>query len=104
MSEDYATSQDHIDDILDRFESEFTYKYAAGQSQHGGKLWKKSTFRMMKDEALDFISYMYVLEDHLLKLRELARLAIETGDLEYCNKILNILEVGNEEGIPEEDK
>jgi hypothetical protein len=101
---EYNSWEDHQEAILGKFRSEFQDKYAIGQREHGGRLWKKPVFPMLKQEAMDFVSYVWTLEDQLIDVRVLLAQAIQDGDWALVSEAFNILLYGNDEGRKEEDK
>jgi len=100
---EFETWEEHQNYILARFGANFKFKYEVGQKEHGGRLWKKAPFNMLKDEAVDFISYVYTLENHLNDVTSLLTNAIVAEDWALVGDALNVLQVGNEEGRMEED-
>jgi len=105
----YATSQQHRDEVLERFRSRASAKYDAGQAEHGGRLWRKPVLHMLRDEISDLPFYYDVLEeqqqvvlDHLFS----ARLTIprDTPGWEHIKAAMNVLEFGNAEGRSEEER
>lgn len=101
---EYESWEDHQRAIVDKFGSEFLKKYEAGQHQHGGRLWKKPTLPMLKEEAIDFVSYLYTLEDQLIDVKTLLSQGMADGDWALVGEAFNILLFGNEEGRKEEDR
>jgi len=101
---EYDSWEEHQAAISSRFEKDFESKYEIGQRQHSGRLWRKSTFPMLKEEAIDFISYLYTLEDHLLDVKVLLSNAMADGDWALVGEAFNILVEGNAEGRKEEDR
>ena len=73
-------------------------KWNAGQLEHGGDLTRKPVLKEAVDEALDLISYLFVLRNQV----ELAKLhlaeALATGSKEAIEAALNILNTGNADG------
>ncbi len=104
MRMEYESWEEHRKAILDKFGREFEDKYSDGQIRHAGRLWRKSTFPMLKEEAIDFISYLYTLEDHLLDVKVLLSDAIKHSDWALVGDAFNILTEGNPEGRKEEDR
>lgn len=101
---EFKTPQDHREWIINQFKNDFRPKYDDGQDRHGGRLYYKPPFNMLKEELLDFVSYFYTLQwqmDHAIQtLQE----AIAEEDWTSAQKALNILRMGNEEGRKEEDR
>jgi hypothetical protein len=58
--------EDHIDEIICKFEEEAYKKYKKGSREHGGNLWEKADIiNMIKEEALDLYIYACTLEDQI---------------------------------------
>lgn len=98
------TPEDHIEFITKKFSKRYREKYLAGQEEHGGRLWRKNTRKMLIEETLDFISYVDVIEEQLRDAELFLLAAIGTKDWDMVEEAKNILVYGNPEGIPEEDK
>lgn len=104
MPTKFETPEDHRDYILDEFSRLFKAKYLVGQTQHGGRLWRKSVRDMAKEEVLDFVSYVFTDHAQIDNAKQLLYTAIETSSWQYVTQAFNILEYGNIEGALEEDK
>jgi hypothetical protein len=104
MKMKYSSWEEHKGSILARFESEFEVKYEIGQGAHGGRLWKKPSFPMLKEEVLDLVSYLYTTEDHLMDIKILLSQAMADGDWALVGEAFNIIVMGNPEGRKEEDR
>lgn len=60
------TPQEHKDQLINNFSTEYVNKYNKGQEEHGGNLWEKpSMIRNAKDEVLDQWSYISVIESQI---------------------------------------
>ena len=59
---------------------------------------------MLKQEALDFVSYLYTLEDQLMDVKVLLSQGMADGDWALVGEAFNILIAGNGEGRKEEDR
>ncbi len=91
-------------------------KYLKGDKEHRGSLSRKMTLPHALDEALDLPIYLITLEDNIDEA--IRHLRIAEGVLhgwsdmiEQCalvsnavTQALNILTVGNPEGVPEEER
>lgn len=56
----------HLSDIIVRFSRETDAKYRKGQAEHGGNLVKKpGIVKMLREEALDTVTYTDVLREQL---------------------------------------
>ena len=107
--DEIETPEEHMDVMMSSFESAWREKYRKGQAEHGGKLWRKSTFAFLVEETLDFVSYVGVLAPQLKRVEELLAESLlpASSPIYYQDRVqraLNILRVGNEEGAPEEEK
>lgn len=59
-----ADSAAHRQRILDRFTADFTAKYEAGQSEHGGLMAEKpGMLEHAIAEVLDLVAYLYTLKE-----------------------------------------
>jgi hypothetical protein len=86
----------HLEAIKDEFDRLYDAKYRLGQAEHGGCVWRKpGLVGLAIDEALDLFGYLYSLRCQLREARALLR---EGKSAEA----LNVLEVGNPEGVREE--
>lgn len=103
------TQADHILRIAAWFISHMSRKYEKGQVQHGGRLWRKNTLHMLRDEIIDLPVYFEVLEQNHEEAKHCLKVAIDymvdektIGD-ESVIQAYNLLEYGNTEGEQEED-
>jgi len=101
---EFSSSEDHRDAILNEFNQLYKEKYAKGQAEHGGRLWRKSVRAMAKEEVLDFVSYMFTDHAQIDNVIKLLKHGIKTSDWGLVVQAYNILECGNPEGYREEDK
>lgn len=104
------TPADHILRIAAWFISHMTKKYEIGQAEHGGRLWRKNTLKMLRDEIIDLPVYFEVLEKQHEEALELLGIVVsdipEVYRTEHETRIVqayNILKFGNPEGELEED-
>ena len=89
------------------FEAAWRDKYMKGQEEHGGKLWRKAVLPFMGDEVLDFVSYFGVLAPQLKRVEEILEEGQNGGTnqaFDAIGRALNILRIGNEEGVSEEER
>lgn len=103
MLDNIHTPEDHIERILEKFSKRYKTKYLKGQAEHGGRLWRKSTRDALIEETLDFISYVDCIEE---QTNEAIRFLIKgrvNKDWTAIEAALNLLLVGNEDGVPEDD-
>jgi hypothetical protein len=118
---DYKNAKEHSDAIIAQVTADIEHKYVAGQLEHGGKLWRKRLDNHERDELLDLIVYHYTRREQMSKLREILYAAYwcnissdsvgnealykgKKGNLAVdlaLTEALNLLEVGNEEGLRE---
>lgn len=97
---------EHFKEIADWFRAKGSLKYAKGQEEHGGRLWRKNVIHMLGDEILDLPTYYYVLlHQHESAIAELKE-GLDTREFPhlYMQRAYNILTVGNPEGTQEEEK
>jgi hypothetical protein len=82
-------------------------KYKAGQVEHGGKLWRKRMMPHVIEEIVDLVVYIFTMHSQLLQIEELLIIALDQHHIEdmhsYVNDALNVLQVGNVEGVEEEE-
>lgn len=103
------TPADHVLRIASWFISHMAKKYEKGQAEHGGRLWRKNTLNMLRDEIIDLPVYFEVLEaQHARAITLLAVAIAEMTDEKTIGdgsviEAYNILEYGNPEGELEED-
>jgi len=77
---------DHIEGVIKRFAERAYEKYAAGQEEHGGDLWRKDiVLEELKSEAIDFVVYALTLEDQIK--RSGAILGERLPDVEKTKKV-----------------
>jgi hypothetical protein len=71
----------HCDEVLSAFTRDARAKYARGQAEHGGELWRKTgLLEHAKQEIQDLVTYAYTLQQQLpLMARTLAGLFAEYG-------------------------
>jgi len=56
----------HLGRIISWFGSLVTPKYRCGQEEHGGTMYEKSgMFKNLKDETIDFVTYVQTIEEQL---------------------------------------
>lgn len=101
---------DHMQDISEWFTPRMMAKYEAGQKEHGGKLWRKTTLIPMEEEIIDFAVYYFTHKMQMLKLFSLLNellYDLDEGDTVSASQsammALNLLTTGNEEGEKEEE-
>ena len=104
------TPIEHLNHIVTWFISHATKKYMAGSEQHGGRLWRKPVWKYMRDEVIDQVVYFQVLEEQqeevLIQLKWALKALPDDPNSAgiFITKASNLLEFGNIEGIPEEEK
>lgn len=57
-----SEQQRHIEGIILRFAERAYAKYARGQREHGGDLWRRPVVQEILDESVDLIIYAYTLD------------------------------------------
>ena len=105
------TPEKHFLKIAEWFSRLGFHKYMAGQAEHGGRLWRKPVWKLIRDEIIDLPIYFQVLEEQqealLVELEEAKKYAKKYGENIGCNlhieRAINIVEYGNPEGISEEE-
>jgi len=97
------TSNDHIEYILSNVSDRLPEKYLKGVAEHKGNLWRKRVDAFQTDEVIDFIVYHFTNLEQ--KEEAIAKLGSALGarDWGLVKESLNILTIGNPEGIPEEE-
>jgi len=107
---------EHAEYVASLAKTKIYNKYLVGQKLHGGFLDRKATAGMALEEALDQVVYLITHLDHLKEIEELAmEIAYQSQEgsivdqrYQIVNKcagsIINILRIGNPEGVKEEDK
>lgn len=100
--EEEMTPDQHTENILALFAHDFRVKQEDGQKEHGGKLWEKECLSRAREEAMDLVAYLETMEVQ----RDLIA-AIYHSDIllpqEKLVRIFNIIEYGNQEGMPDVD-
>ena len=67
----------HLDRVIDRVSQEVGRKYAKGQSDHGGELWRKAgMLSHVEAETWDFVVYVCTMREQLEAL--LTEIRMET--------------------------
>lgn len=106
------TPSEHFDKIVGWFKTVGEVKYNKGQKEHGGRLWRKNTIHMLGEEILDLPTYFYVLLKQYEQALDQLNLAITKDKacksplevMVHVRNAYNILQVGNTDGIAEEEK
>ena len=75
-------------------------KFWRGQKEHGGNLFKKPCHDFITEEILDLWNYHLVDTKQRKKVIKLAAYGYRHTRIAWiiCNKILNLLTIGNEDG------
>lgn len=115
----------HANYLANKIAQRSEAKYLKGDVEHRGDLSRKNTLPMALEEALDLPIYLITLEDNIeLTKSELAYAEHHLGQIlkdtkdcqsEYVlstvqrslnavTRALNILHIGNPEGVPEEER
>jgi hypothetical protein len=102
------TPGEHVEEIISWIAKKVKSKYYAGQEEHGGKLWRKPMLKNLEEEVTDLIVYLQTHEMQQLKLIALLTEATHQDNgqdmLPLVRSALNLILVGNEEGVPEEER
>ena len=106
----YFDATMHILAINRRRSDRVAEKYKAGEKEHSGRLWRKPVHKLIGDEITDLGIYFDTHMEQVERVKELLRGVLNDAgpsDEEYWMAVemaYNILEYGNEDGIPEEDR
>lgn len=95
----------HVQGLQQWFNRVHRSKYLAGQEEHGGQLWRKNTLPMLVEEIFDLVSYAHVELLHRIQLGSICD-QVQAGEMdarEGIDRITNLLNTGNEEGVLEPD-
>jgi RecJ-like exonuclease len=107
MSDDERSWENHAADVVATLSTAILRKYQAGQSEHGGKLWRKPMLRHLVAEAVDLNVYLMTHIEQIQIVRELLRKALNKNHAESIKSVvqeaLNMLETGNLDGVEEEE-
>lgn len=100
--------QEHAAQIASRFCMDHREKYQKGQTEHGGLLHKKRVIEKLWEEVLDFVSYSDVIMRQWQQIDTITEKALKDGSDQAAQlalqAILNIVRIGNPEGIQEEER
>ena len=101
------TTSDFANGVVAWFTDNFNTKFFAGDKEHGGKVWRKPCLPHLREELIDAITYLAVVEDQMNRVKVLLGAAISTGcesdTYELVMEAYNILMTGNEQGDKEEE-
>jgi len=61
----------HLERIKERASQLMDAKYRAGQSEHGGNLWRKKMLGNLVEETLDMMVYVLTLEEQIEEVKNL---------------------------------
>lgn len=92
--------------IVAWFTDNFNHKFFAGDKEHGGNIWRKPCTGHLREELIDAITYLSVLEDQQQKMKVLLGAALvnqTTSDWSLVKEANNFLIYGNAEGVEEEE-
>lgn len=97
--------KNHIEGIVKDFCKEAVTKYEKGQIEHGGNLWEKAVWKQTMPEAIDFVIYIYTLNEQIRTLINAAEKANALLELAYPDIYENLKEAidpfKNERDTPE---
>jgi hypothetical protein len=91
--------------VVDNIQS----KFWKGDNEHGGRLWRKQCLPHLREELIDAVTYLAVVEDQMQKARVLLSAALAgVGEDRAENwglvaEAYNIMKHGNPEGETEEE-
>jgi len=107
--ERHMANDDHALYISVKAQAAIFRKYQAGQREHGGSLARKAVQNHILEEAVDQMVYVLTHLDHLEEVAVLARKIQDISSVGhatygYATQILNILDIGNAEGVEEEER
>ncbi len=97
------TGEQHATIIADEARGAVYRKYMAGQTEHGGKLWRKRITPHILEEAIDQLVYVLTLRGQLEAAEARLGLALSTRDWDAVEQVFKILATGNPEGREEEE-
>lgn len=100
------TDSKFIAGIQKWFNDNTNIKYWKGVESHGGKIWRKSCLPHLREELMDAITYLAVVEDQHDKAIVLLGTALvgeNDNDWLLVQKAYNILKEGNVDDIVEEE-
>lgn len=95
------TANDHIRDIQTEIARSISEKYEYGQTEHGGRLWRKPVLPDIKDEITDLVIYF---DTHMQQFEEAMDILegwLANNEDDMIEKAFNILNTGNPEGVME---
>ncbi len=61
----------HLERVKERASQLIDKKYRAGQSEHGGNLWRKKMLPNLIEETLDMMVYALTLEEQIEEVKNL---------------------------------
>lgn len=104
-------NDDHAKHVASRAHQKILDKYRAGQAEHGGDLSRKDVREHIGEEITDLNVYWETHWDHLESIEYHLRAALANWEgnfgltaTSHIKKALNILTVGNPDGVEEEER
>ena len=106
------TPESHAQILADEASELVHHRQIVGQQAHGGRLWRKNTGRHLLEELADAFAYAQVLLDQRRESIDVLHSALShltkpdgtrDGAVDSVRRGINILAVGNPEGIEEEE-
>jgi hypothetical protein len=86
--------------VVDNIQS----KFWKGDNEHGGRLWRKQCLPHLREELIDAVTYLAVVEDQMQKARVLLSAALAGAEnWGLVAEAYNIMKHGNPEGETEEE-
>lgn len=88
-----VAQEKHLKRLKERFAALLDAKYRAGQSEHGGNLWRKRMLPNIVEETLDLAAYTLTMEQQVEEIKDVCVCAEkgETTAREALRKIKRIL-------------
>ena len=89
------------------FDDNTNLKYFKGVKSHGGKVWRKNCLPHLREELMDAVVYLSVVEDQMDKAKVMLAVALAEPSPNVSramvSKAYNILTTGNPEDIMEDE-
>lgn len=75
-----VAQEKHLKRLKERFVALLDAKYRAGQTEHGGNLWRKRMVPNIVEETLDLAAYTLTLEQQVEDIKDVC-VAGESGEM-----------------------
>lgn len=106
----FKSNDEHREALVKAISEYVDQRYISGSRDHGGHLWRKNVLPHAIEEAIDQCVYLFTKreQENLLYTRlDLALGCLSTNDNDAAYnavmEAMNILTIGNPEGIEEEE-